>query len=370
MDYSTTSTSTYSAKINERIVIDETGTTRKVLDVVINDKKMEAGETVSITIVHQRKKGSDWEDVKNIQLSTLKGGEGIKLNLDSSTTKKLYDRLSELYALVAEKGVQFGTKEFTVARANEVIKVDSHRRVLIERLIRENYSEEIWNELLSNDPDLATKLSWAKVQYDRTKALEEFRINLEDNKTNEGYWQNFFFNNQWIFGYGLNYQFLNIITDQPDYGGTNFTGKGAQRGDYLTNTSATAKFTVLVEIKTLGTNLLSIKKGQNVEVRNDVWLLSGELLGSVSQIQVNSKTWNRTSQEKKNFQQLESESVFTVEPKGILVIGSTSEFQNHESKLCSFELFRRNLKNPEVITFDELYERAKFIVSHNPIPKT
>ena len=180
------------------------------------------------------------------------------------------------------------------------------------------------------------------------------------------FWQKFFSNNDWIFGYGLNYQFLNLITDQPNYGGTNFTGKGAQRGDYLTNTTAAAQFTVLVEIKTPATHLLSFVNGKNKELRNDVWLLSGELLGAISQIQVNAKTWNRKSQDKENTKKLEADNIYTVEPKGILVIGNTIEFQNHESKLNCFEIFRRNLHNPEVITFDELYERAKFIVNNKP----
>jgi len=30
----------------------------------------------------------------------------------------------------------------------------------------------------------------------------------------------------------------------------------------------------------------------------------------------------------------------------------------------SFELYRRNMNHPEVITFDELYQRAKLIVEH------
>jgi hypothetical protein len=33
-------------------------------------------------------------------------------------------------------------------------------------------------------------------------------------------------------------------------------------------------------------------------------------------------------------------------------------------RICSFELYRRNISPPEIITFDELYERAKFIVEH------
>ena len=31
----------------------------------------------------------------------------------------------------------------------------------------------------------------------------------------------------------------------------------------------------------------------------------------------------------------------------------------------SFELFRKGTISPEIITFDELYERARYIVNHN-----
>lgn len=368
-NFRTVSTSKYSAKLLDPVVIEETGTTRRVLFVDLNDKKLESGETVGITIVHQRRKGKDeWVDVKSIPLSSLKGGEGVKLNLDSATTKKLYDELSKLYALIEQEGVQFGVKEFSVSNADEIIRVTKDRKIIIERLLAENFGEEFWKELISSDPDLATKLSWARVQADRSKALEIFKQNLEINNSNEGFWQEFFSINDWIFGYGLNYQFLNLITGQPNFGGTNFTGKGAQRGDYLTNTTAAVKFTVLVEIKTPITHLLSFVNGKNKELRNDVWLLSGELLGAVSQIQVNAITWNRNSQEKENAKILEVDNIYTVEPKGILVIGNTIEFQNNESKLNCFEIFRRNLHNPEVITFDELYVRAKFIVHNKPNP--
>jgi hypothetical protein len=359
------STSKYSAKLDKPVIIEETGTTRKILIVDLNDKKIESSETVGITIVHQRRKNKDeWEDVQNIPLSSLKGGEGVKLCLDSSTTRKLYEELTMLYSLVDKEGVQYGTNEFTVSRADKIIQVSNDRKLFIERLLAENFGEEVWKELISSDPDLATKLSLARVQAGRSKSLEIFKQNLESNNSDEAFWQKFFSDNDWIFGYGLNYQFIDLITEQPNYGGTNYTGKGGQKGDFLANTSADSKFTVLVEIKTPTTHLLSYKNDKHKEIRNDVWLLSGELLGAVSQIQVNSITWNRKSQDKENAKFLEQKKIFTVEPKGILVIGNTFEFQNHESKLCCFEIFRRNLHNPEILTFDELYERAKFIVKN------
>jgi Zn-dependent alcohol dehydrogenase len=107
--YKTISTSLYSARLAEPIVIEENTTTRKVLVVDLNDRKKEIGETVGITIVHQRKnRNAQWEDVESINLNTLKGGEGVKLKLDSENTRKIYDELTKLYALVDSAGVQYG----------------------------------------------------------------------------------------------------------------------------------------------------------------------------------------------------------------------------------------------------------------------
>ncbi len=56
-------------------------------------------------------------------------------------------------------------------------------------------------------------------------------------------------------------------------------------------------------------------------------------------------------------------NIYTVQPKGLLVIGNTTELSENRDKRNSFERFRRNLQNPEIITFDELKERAEFIVN-------
>jgi hypothetical protein len=60
------------------------------------------------------------------------------------------------------------------------------------------------------------------------------------------------------------------------------------------------------------------------------------------------------------------ETLFLYQPRSFLVIGSLAEFRAahgiNEEKYSSFELFRRNVAAPEIITFDELFERARFIV--------
>ena len=79
-------------------------------------------------------------------------------------------------------------------------------------------------------------------------------------------------------------------------------------------------------------------------------------------MQANCSKWEKEgSQTEENKEALLKEQIFTVQPKGILVIGHTDQLDKI-SKRNTFELFRRNVVNPEIITFDELYERAKFIV--------
>jgi hypothetical protein len=367
-NYKTVSTSVNSAKLVDPIIIEENNSTRKVLIVDLNDKKKDIGETVGITLVHQRKKLNDkWENVESISLSSLKGGEGVKLNLDSKNTRIIYDELTKLYKLVDKEGVIYGFKEFSVARADEIIKISRDRKTIIERLLAENYVEEVWLELISSNPDLATKLAMARVQTNRLEALDIFKLNLNLNNSDEGFWQDFFTENDWIFGYGLDYRFLHLLNDQPDYGGKNFTGKGSQKGDYLLQTFADSKFTVLVEIKTPATQLLSYNRSEPQHVkqlRNDVWLLSLDLLAAISQIQVNCRTWSIDSQRAENVRPLEKENIYTVEPKGILIIGNTKELLRNESIVSCFESYRRNITNPEILTFDELYKRAEFIVNN------
>lgn len=54
-EYKTVSKSRHFMQIAEPVVIEKNETTRKAIIVGINDFKKDTGETVSITLVHQRK---------------------------------------------------------------------------------------------------------------------------------------------------------------------------------------------------------------------------------------------------------------------------------------------------------------------------
>src|SRR3989344_5104879 len=194
----------------------------------------------------------------------------------------------------------------------------------------------------------------------RRDRLAGLKKALSEHSTDEGWWQDFFEENKWIFGYGLNYEILRQQQSQPTYGGVKMDGKGGQRGDNLMSTTGDLNFTVLVEIKTPATPLLQGTQ----EIRNGAWSLSKNLTDALSQIQANIQTWEKQgSEQPENRDKLEKLSIFTVKPKGIIVIGSLCQLADR-NKRETFQRFRKSIHGIDIITYDELFERAKFIVEN------
>lgn len=199
--------------------------------------------------------------------------------------------------------------------------------------------------------------------------FETVRLNLGEKKGKESVWQNFFENNTWIFGYGLNYVFNSPLEDkklEQVVTGFNFSSSG-KRIDALMKTRGIINAFCFGEIKTHKTNLL---KQINDPYRGECWAISDELAGAIAQTQ---KSVQKTIKElstkveiKDKQGNLTGEQIFIYQPKSFIIIGNLTEFKSsngiNEDKFSSFELFRQNQINPEIITFDELYERAKYII--------
>ena len=195
----------------------------------------------------------------------------------------------------------------------------------------------------------------------RKERLEMFRLALAEKRL-ERWWKEFFDNNQWIFGYGLDYRILRIEHSQGSVGGTSLSGKGEKISDYAVSTTGDARFMVFVEIKTAETPLLAGTKPQ----RNGAWKLSRALTDALTQVQACIHEWNRHgSYQDHNVEEMQKKNIRSIQPKAIVVIGSLRSIKETLTKLTTFELFRQSLHGVEVITFDELYERAKFIVEHS-----
>lgn len=195
-------------------------------------------------------------------------------------------------------------------------------------------------------------------------------LKQKKNCSSEALWQKYFEKNPWVFGYGLGYIFLSGLDDrklEQVVQGHSVDSYG-KRVDALMKTRGIISNLCFVEIKTHTTALLEAKP-----YRTGCWAPSKELAGAIAQVQGTVASAVENLSGKINPSDKEGnptgEEIYNYQPKSYLVIGSMGEFVSehgvNKDKLRSFELLRRNTSNPEIITFDELYERARFIVHHN-----
>jgi antiviral defense system Shedu protein SduA len=248
------------------------------------------------------------------------------------------------------------------------------------------FSDDAARSLARSNPELiadiarneVTKQDIIAVAY-RRKVLERFRNMLEDDaffgsekarlskSRDEDVWQALFEENPWILGYGLFYVFASQLDNrklEQIVGGTSVAGRG-KRADGLLRTRGRISSLCFVEIKTPKTPLLE----KNI-YRPDTWAVSRELAGTIAQahrtVQVAEKTIGTRLEPNDEDGDPTGEQIFLFRPRSIAVVGSLEQFKSengiNEARYSSFELFRRQVSSPEVMTFDELYERARFIV--------
>ncbi|HCE58073.1 MAG TPA: DUF4263 domain-containing protein [Prolixibacteraceae bacterium] len=194
----------------------------------------------------------------------------------------------------------------------------------------------------------------------RKEGLELFKKHLfERSDWDEPVWQVFFETNTWIFGYGLDYKFLKILQREARVSDVTVGGEEQVIVDFLVGDK---NFTTLIELKKPNTPLFDNDKN-----RSGSWRLSKDLIFAVSQILEQKAEWQIKSQSKQYNKDREVIKQRTFDPKIILIIGHTEQFSgdnlDQEIKSRTFELFRRNQRNIEILTYDELYYRANFIVN-------
>jgi hypothetical protein len=197
----------------------------------------------------------------------------------------------------------------------------------------------------------------------KREALAQFKSMLGQGRS-EREWQAFFEEHKWIFGHGLNYVFLDKVGAKLEARTTGNTfDQGGKTVDGLLRTRAEISQYVLVEIKKDGTPLL--RTGE--PYRAGCWGVSDEVSNAVTQIQKTAWEFARTrfrGQLKDKHGNDLDEAVYAVQPRSYLVIGDLAELSGNDDKVACFELYRRNVHSPEILTFDELYHRASFIVAN------
>jgi hypothetical protein len=206
-------------------------------------------------------------------------------------------------------------------------------------------------------------------RYLEDDAYFEVAVEMVADKKAETVWQRFFEANAWILGMSLSGQLLTSWDDEKleqVVAGRSVASVG-KRADALLQTSGRIRSMVFAEFKTHKTPLLG------TDYRTGCWAPSTHLSGGVAQAQGTVHRAALTIGERlakvddEGAERL-GEWAYLLRPKSYLLIGQLGEFVgdaggHHIDKVRSFELYRRHLSEPEVITFDELLARADWLVA-------
>jgi hypothetical protein len=158
-------------------------------------------------------------------------------------------------------------------------------------------------------------------------------------------WQKLFNENPFILNLAFGFPIIKV-GEQVCVGGGTIFGNGEKITDFLVKNNITNN-TALIEIKTPCTKLLN-------KAYRGIYPPSNELSGSINQVLDQKYKFQKqiaTLKENSRIYNFESYSVSCV-----LIIGRMPEDDDRKK---SFELFRGNSKDVEIITFDELLEKLK-----------
>lgn len=352
-EYTTESTSKQSVEVN-KVILNETKTTRRTLQSTIVKNPENPDATLRITILNE-KKGENGFDVESPpDLRKLKMGECLSCELGSSDTLALYRELSRQYALANAFGIDYGTNQYHVIKTSEFTHLSEDDENGLTQLLEScRRSPGLAKKLAKLSPKLIENAHRYQLLEKKREGIERFKIMLVE-ECSEPEWQSFFKEHNWILGGVHDIHYLSEVADQPIFSGANVYGKGEKRGDFLACTGGSARFTAIVEIKKASTSLL---KGP---YRQDVYSPSNELNGGLAQLRAYLRKWQiEGSRTQENQDKLESVGIYTIQPMGILIVGDLKEIKEDRKMREAFELFRQNQKDVHIITFDEVFARAE-----------
>jgi hypothetical protein len=181
-------------------------------------------------------------------------------------------------------------------------------------------------------------------------------------------WQAFFEANPWILGTGLGGQLYTSWDDEKleqVVAGMSLAAEG-KRADAVMRTTGVVRWMTFAEFKHHRTALL------DGEYRPGAWMVSEEVAGGVAQVQATVKRaveeiGARIATRAADGAEVPNDWTFLTQPRSFLVVGHLGQLLGkgggpHPERIRSFELFRRNLDMPEIVTFDELLARADWVV--------
>lgn len=366
-EITTKSTSRVTAQASD-IAIRETAITRLIFRPIIIDNPNDRNASIKGNFLFQRKSQNEqWDDFETIPLSSLKIGEGYKLELKSAELLNLINELKPLYDLHHEGGVPKGQQKFirttpqleqlanltsdelsSLLSANTTIGTSLLVKLLSWALNLKDPTLLI-NHLVKLNPTSLGKLNAAIGLQSLKNALSVWEKNA--NNPNEEFWQASLTEHSFVLEQAFSWP-VSIVKGKAYLGGKSIHNTGGNIVDFLMRNRLTQS-AALIEIKTPSTQLLG-------GAYRNVYNTSNDLSGSIMQ------TLNYKHSLQENFASLTNgqDNLFdSFNPQCAVIIGNAEAELNNKSKTKSFELFRHQFPGLVVITFDELFNKTRQLIN-------
>ena len=316
----------------------------------IVDRGDDWSNSIRGSVVVQKKLNTEkWSHIKEINLTNLKAGEWVKMNLESSELLLINEYSNKLREMCIKEGALWKIENKQILILDADVKKEDIKKI-ISALKESPNRNNIIIELL-NDKNLIDLLFQNKEQ------IKEILSNIsEDNKKDEesekeSFWQKEFEKNPHILSVAIP-NMLQIIEDQTYMGGKRIDNRGSSIADFVYKKGIDN--VCIIEIKTPSTKIVENKK-----YRDNVYVLSQELISSIVQVKEQKDSfmkdynsiWIKSYEEGINFK--------AFDPKCYLIIGNTSEL--NAKQIESFNLFRNELRTVEIITYDELLSKMEIL---------
>lgn len=366
-------TTSINSGTGEDIILRQTTTTKLVFRPEIVDNIHNSNAAVKGCFIFQKKKGKDqWEDHKELELNKLKADEWIKLAISSTEMLELYTEIKKYYKIHEEYGVMSGSFSFFKENTDleKVIDLFKGNSQLFSQLLSDKKGELLeqtleWVVNTDNSEEIVDKfLKLGEKDLDQLNSLvgianlKKILSVWEENKDNgsEKFWQDLLKENTWI----LSQIFSNptvLIDNEAFVGGKTTNNDKGKVVDFL-YTNPFSKDAVLIEIKTPSTALLN-----TTEYRAGVHSVHKDLTGAVSQV----LSYKGSLQSEyaqilvSNIRNQKPVDFDVINPSCVVILGRFDTLDKPALK-HSFELYRKELKNVIVITFDELFMKIKHLI--------